>query len=50
MLVAAWNVGKMKTVTIFFRNSKILSESQKVTIAEEDDSFKELEKEIENLH
>ena len=32
-----------------FRKSKILSESQKALIAEDDDPFKELEEEIENL-
>ena len=32
-----------------FQKSKILNESQKVTIAEDDNLFKELEEEIENL-
>ena len=38
-----------KTVVNCFRKSKILSESQKALIAEDDDPFKELEEEIENL-
>ena len=38
-----------KTVLSRFRMSKILSESQKYAIAEDGDSFKELEQEIEDL-
>ena len=34
----------------YFRKSKILSESQKIAIDEDNDPFKDLEEEIENLH
>ena len=40
MLVAVWDAVKTKTVAHCSRKSKILSESQRGTIAEEDDLFK----------
>ena len=49
MLVAVWDAVKTKTVAHCSRKSKILSESQRGTIAEEDDLFKELEEAIENI-
>ena len=49
MLVAAWDAVTTETVLSCFRKSKILSESHKATIAEDDDPFKELEEEIESL-
>ena len=49
MLVAAWYAVTTKTAVICFHQSKISSDSQKLAIAEDDYSFKELEEEIENL-
>ena len=49
MLVASWEEVTTKTAVNCFRKCKISSESQKSSIAEDDDHFKELEKEIENL-
>ena len=49
MLVAVWDAVKTKTVAHCSRKSKILSESQRATIVEEDDLFKELEEVIENI-
>ena len=50
ILVAAWDAVTTKMVLNCFQKSKVLSENQKVVIAEDDDPFKELEEEIENLH
>ena len=49
MSVAAWDALTTKIVVNCFRKSKISSGNQKTTIAEDDDPFKELEEEIENL-
>ena len=49
MLVAAWGAVMTKSVVKCFRKSKKLSESQKVLIVEDDNLFKELELETENL-
>ena len=49
MLVAAWDAVTTETVLSCFRKPKILSESHKATIAEDDDPFKKLEEEIESL-
>ena len=49
MLVVAWDAVTTKTVVNCFRKTKISSESQKAAIAEVNDSFKELEREIESL-
>ena len=49
MLVAAWDAVTTKTDVNRFRNSKISSESQEAAIVEDDDPFKALEEEIENL-
>ena len=49
MLVVAWVAVTTKTVVNYFRKSKISIESQKAAIAEVNDSFKELEREIESL-
>ena len=48
ILVTACNTVTTKTVVNCFRKSKILNESEKVTIAEDDYPSKELEKEIQN--
>ena len=50
ILVAAWDAVTTKMVLNCFQKSKVSSENQKVVIAEDDDAFKELEEEIENLH
>ena len=50
MLVAAWDAVMTETVVNCFQKSKILSDSQKATIVEDDDHFKGLEEEIEILH
>ena len=49
MLFPAWYAVMTKTVLNSFQKSKVLSESQKATIAEDYDPFKELEVEIVNL-
>ena len=49
MLVTAWDAVTTKTVLNGFLKSTISSECQKAIIAEDDDPFKELEEEIENL-
>ena len=49
MLVAAWYAVTTKTVVNCFNWSKISSDSQKLAIAEDNYSFKEMEEEIENL-
>ena len=49
MLVAAWDAVATKTVLNCFRKSTVPSESQKFVITKDDDPFKELEEEIENL-
>ena len=48
-LVAAWDGVTTKFVLNCFWKSKISSEKQKATISEENDAFKELEGEIENV-
>ena len=48
ILVTVWNTVTTKTVVNCFRKSKISNESEKVTIAEDNDLSKELEEEIEN--
>ena len=48
MLVVAWVAVTTKTVVNYFRKSEISIESQKAAIAEVNDSFKELEREIES--
>ena len=48
MLAAAWNTVTTKIVVNCFRKIKLLNETQKVTIAEDNDPFKELEEEFEN--
>ena len=50
MIVAAWDVVTTKTVVNCLRKSKILSESQKTAVDEDNDPFKDLEEEIENLN
>ena len=50
ILVAAWDAVTTKMVLNCFQKSKVSSENQKVVIVEDDDPFKELEEEIENLH
>ena len=48
MLVTAWDAVTTKTVVNRFGMSKILNESQKAIVVEEDDSFEEMKEEIEN--
>ena len=48
MLVTAWDAVTTKTVLNRFGMSKILNESQKAIVVEEDDSFEEVKEEIEN--
>ena len=50
LLVVAWDAVTTIIVVNCFQKSKISSESQKAAIPEVNDSFKELEEEIENLH
>ena len=49
MFVAAWDVVTAKAVVNCFWKSKISIERQKAAIAEDENPFKELEKETENL-
>ena len=49
MLVSAWDSVTTKTVVNCFRKSKISSESQNAAITDDDNPFKDLEEEIENL-
>ena len=49
VLAAAWDAVTAKTAANYFQKSKTSSESQKAAIVEDDDPFKELEKEIELL-
>ena len=48
MLVTAWDAVTTKTVVNRFGMSKILNESQKAIVVEEDDSFEDVKDEIEN--
>ena len=49
MLVSAWDAVTTKTVVNYFRKSKISVESQNAAVTDDDNPFKELEEEIENL-
>ena len=49
MFVAVWDAVTIKTVVSCSRKSKIVSESQKASVAEDDNAFKELEEVTENL-
>ena len=49
MLVAALDAVTTKAVVNCFRKSKISSESQKATIADDDDPFTELEQKMKHL-
>ena len=49
MLVSAWDAVTTKTVVNCFRKSKISVQSQNAAITDDDNPFKELEEEIENL-
>ena len=49
VLAAAWDAVTTRTAANYFQKPKTLSESQKAAIVEDNDPFKELEKEIENL-
>ena len=46
MLAAAWNTVTTKIVVNCFRKVKLLNETQKVTIAEDNDPFKEWKKSL----
>ena len=51
MQILVGDLGSVTTKTVMncFRKSNISSESQKAVIAEDDDSFKELDEETDNL-
>ena len=49
MLVSAWDALSTQTIVNCFRKSGISTESQETTIAEDDDPFRELQDEIDDL-
>ena len=49
MLVSAWDALSTQTIVNCFRKSGISTESQETPIAEDDDPFRELEDEVDNL-
>ena len=49
MLVSAWDALAMQTIVNCFRKSGISTESQETAIAEDDDPFRELQDEIDDL-
>ena len=49
MLVSAWDALSTQTIVNCFRKSGISTESQKTAIAEDDDPFRELQEEIDDL-
>ena len=49
MLVSAWDALSTQTIVNCFRKTGISTESQETAIAEDDDSFRELQDEIDNL-
>ena len=49
MLVSAWDALSTETIVNCFRKSGISTESQETTIAEDDDPFRELKHEIDDL-
>ena len=49
MLDSAWDALSTQTIVNCFRKSGISTESQETTIAEDDDLYRELQDEIEDL-
>ena len=49
MLVSAWDALSTQTVLYYFQKSGISTESQETAIAEDDDPFRQLQDEIDNL-
>ena len=49
MLDSAWDALSTQTIVNCFRKSGISTESQEITIAEDDDLYRELQDEIEDL-
>ena len=49
MLDSAWDALSTQTIVNCFRKSGISTESQETTIAEDDDPYRELQDEIEDL-
>ena len=49
MLVSAWDALSTQTIVNCFRKSGISTESQETVIAEDDDPFRELQDEIDDL-
>ena len=49
MLVSAWDALSTETIVNCFRKSGISTESQETTIAEDDDPFRDLKHEIDDL-
>ena len=49
MLVSAWDALSTQTIVNFFRKSGISTESQEAAIVEDDDPFRELQDEIDDL-
>ena len=49
MLVSAWDALLMQTIVNCFQKSGISTESQETAIAEDDDPFRELQDEIDDL-
>ena len=49
MLVSAWDALSTQTILYYFQKSGISTESQETAIAEDDDPFRQLQDEIDNL-
>ena len=49
MIVSAWDALSTQTIVNCFRKSGLSTESQETTIAEDDDPFRELQDEIDDL-
>ena len=50
MLVSAWDALSTQTIVYYFQKSGISTESQETAIAEDDDPFRQLQDETDNLH
>ena len=49
MLISAWDVLSTQIIMIYFQESRISTESQKTTIAEDEDSFWEIQDKISDF-